>query len=613
MPTIGLANLGIDPDLVFYGQVGSVMLTIPVPAGMMPDSLNVTLQLPVFVRSASLTVSQDNRVLTQIDLPPQGGPLVIPLAGVRVDGNSATLMLRSYLLPMEGYCLDPTNPLRLANAAVTFSGAERPPTTVADFLPPVLRKLVIYVSAKPSRTESEAVLKLATAITAFYGEQDPDITVTPLPGPDTSVAPPGESAPLERHIVVAEGPDAAVRLVPSATLMPALLISGSAADLTNQTRLIASGVQRYALGSKAVVGPLSSTPQLPGNETTIRKLGQPGVNAVALNPQVGINLDQTRLGRSVQNVRVHLMGSYTPLPGNIGGQIVASVAGETVDRWPAEANGVVDRWVNIPDRLLQRYTTLAVQVNISGNTGRCGEFQPVTLTIDGESVVQSTPAKPPVPPGFQSLPQALMPRVQVGMNDTYGDTVRATLIMTGLQRLSSLPLDTVVVPVDDAIHSPNPAVVISPDAWDHPDLPLKVKAPQGVPMTVDILDDYGNPSTLTIDPVTKFGTLQAFFDGKRSVLIATSNGNSGELDELLVWLNADKRRWSNLNGIAVVAVPGRDPITVPGGVGRGANATGEAPWYAGLAGWAVGGGLLVALVAGVAIWKLRSRREVPGG
>ena len=37
------------------------------------------------------------------------------------------------------------------------------------------------------------------------------------------------------------------------------------------------------MGSKAVPGPLKSTPQLPGNETTIRRLGQPGVNASALS------------------------------------------------------------------------------------------------------------------------------------------------------------------------------------------------------------------------------------------------------------------------------------------------------------------------------------------
>jgi hypothetical protein len=63
---------------------------------------------------------------------------------------------------------------------------------------------------------------------------------------------------------------------------------------------------------------------------------------------------------------VHLRGSYTPLPQSIGGRLVASVGGETIDRWPTTADGVVDRWVDVPDRLLQRYTNLLVKLDISG-------------------------------------------------------------------------------------------------------------------------------------------------------------------------------------------------------------------------------------------------------
>ena len=89
-----------------------------------------------------------------------------------------------------------------------------------------------------------------------------------------------------------------------------------------------------------MVGPLKSAPQLPADMTTIRQLGQPGVNATALSPQVSIGLDQTRLGRSVENVRVHLRGSYTPLPTSVGGSVVAAINGETIDQWPTDGTGV---------------------------------------------------------------------------------------------------------------------------------------------------------------------------------------------------------------------------------------------------------------------------------
>ena len=162
-----------------------------------------------------------------------------------------------------------------------------------------------------------------------------------------------------------------------------------------------------------------------------------------------------------------------------------------------------------------------------------------------------------------------MPRVQVGIGaDTYGDTVRAVAILTGLQRLSALPIDTSVVPIQEAIDSPNPAVLISPDGWNHPGLPLPVTAPDTVPMTLNVLDDDGNHTTLTLEPALKFGSLQTFYDGKRSVLVATSNGGAvDQLDELLRWLSADAQRWSALDGVGLVSVPGRDPVIVPGGVG----------------------------------------------
>lgn len=605
-PTLALTDLGLEPDLLFYGQIGTSALTVPVPAGMTPATLNITAELPTYVRSAELTVSQDNRVLTRIEIPAQRGPVVIPLAGVQVVDNSITLLLRSYLLPLDGYCLDPTNPLRLTNVTVTYAGVERAPVVVADFLPPVLRKLVVYIGASPSLAEADAAVQLATAVVARYGKQYPAVEVAALPAPD--VRPPGTGGALERHIVISEGPDAGVSLY-GAGGIPALLITGPAAELVNQVRLINSRLAEYALTSKAVAGPLKSTPQLSGNETTIRKLGQPGVNAVALNPQVGIGLDQTRLGRSAHNLRVHLQGSYTPLPNSIGGQIVVSIAGETIAHWQADASGNVDRWVDVPDRLLQRYTTLNVQVNISGNTGRCGEFQPITLTIDGESAVLSEPANPPVPPGFQSLPQALMPKVQIGVNnDVFADTVRAVQIMTGLQRLSALPIDTSVVPLDDAIKSTSPAVLISPDGWNHPEIPLPVSAPDAVPMTLNAFDDFGDPTTLTLDPALKFASLQTAFDGHRSVLVATSNGASGQLDELLRWLGSDERRWSIVNGVALISVADRDPITVsaPDLMAQSAQpttASSIAPW------WWIGGAALVVVLA-LTVWmRVRERRR----
>lgn len=607
-PIIALVDMGSGAPLAFYGDQGTATLTFPVPQGLVPVALNATVEVPINVASGTLSVTQDDRTIARIPLPPVDQvPIVIPLAGAEIIDNSVTVTLRTYLVPVEGYCLDPVNPLRLVNGSVTFDGVELPPTTVAEFLPPVLRKLTIAIPANPTKVESEAAVRLAAATVAHYGTQATTVAVTTI-----GSGPAAPQFPFERGIVIQEGPDAGLSLQTGDGVIPALRISGRANELTNQTRLLSSDISRLALSSKAVAGPLRIAAQLPGNITTLRELGQNGVTAVALAPQVTVGLDQTRLGRSAHNVRVHLMGSYTPVPASVSARLVALVGGETIDSWSTDSGGVIDRWVNVPDRLLQRYTNLGVALNIAGNTGRCGEFQPLTLTIDGGSVVQSTPATPPVPSGFQSLPQSLMPRVQVGIgSNAFDDTVRATTIITGLQRLSALPIDVAVTDVQTAVNSKLPAVVVAAEGWKFAQVTLPVSPTNGR-LSLEGLDSAGEATTLTLDPAITFGSLQTVFDGQRSLLVATSNGAPGQLDELLRWLSSDPRRWSRLAGAAVVATPGHSPVTVgpqPGVAEPAATGTEDRKTWA----WALGGGIVAAAAVGTALILVRSRRGESGG
>lgn len=603
-PTVRLESVGVEGDLAMYGLQGTQTLTFPVPAGLAPAALDAVVELPPNVRAGVLTVTQGSTTVSRVDLPADRTPISIPLVGAEIEGNAVTVLLRSQLLPPEGYCLSNSDsPLRLSQPAVAFVGRELPPTVVADFLPPVLQKLVLFVPQQPSQAESDAAVRLTTAVVARYGQQSTDVDVVALPGDSTS--PTGPSQPFERQIVIREGGPTGVTLQGEG--VPALLITGTGNDLVNQSRLLSSNLSRLALASKAVAGPIRSSPQLPGNETTIRRLGQPGVNATALEPQVSIGLDQTRLGRPVQDVRVHLKGAYTPLPASVGGQVVASVGGEAVDRWPIESSGAIDRWVSVPNDLLTRYTNLDVAIDLSGNTGRCGEFQPVKLTIDGATAVQSAAATTPVPGGFQSLPQALMPRTTIGIGtDAFADTARAVTLMEGLQRLSNLPLDTTVVPFDEAAGAPGPALLISADGWSDDRLALPVATRGAAELAVEPVGG-GDPTTLTLDPGLRFGSLQTVFDGSRTVVVATSNGAAAQLDSLLDYLDADPRRWADLDGDALIATADREPVTFDAATPEAdrqlvASGTNPTAWVA------IGAGLAAA-VALLAWLVLRRRRS----
>jgi hypothetical protein len=602
-PTLGLRTIGIESTIALYGVEGVQTLSVPVQPGLVPAELVATVALPVNALGGTLEVTQEERIISRVSLPPDQTVITIPLVGARIVDNAVTVLLRSYLDLPDGYCVfDASNPLRLVGTEVRFTGQELAPTTIADFLPPVLQRLTLAVPPNPSRAESDAAVRLATAAVARYGPQRTEIDIVSADG--AALRPP---VPLERQIVITEVQTPEVSLQgPNA--VPALLISGPAADLTNQSRLLSSDLAQLAVQSKAVVGPLSTVPQLPSDRTTIRKLGQPGVNATDVaNPRVTVSLDQTRIGRSVQGVRVHLQGSYTPLPAGLAGQVTVGVSGENLDRWATEPSGQIDRWVEVPQRLMERYTNLDVAVDLAGNTGQCGEFQPITLTIDGESAVESELANPPAPAGFQSLPQALMPRIDVGIDEGLDNLRRAVRILTGLQRLSGLPFDTAVVSRADAVASSNAAIVVSPDGWNDDTVRLPVEVDADGVITVENVDGSGNSSTLALDPEVGFASLQTLYTGGRTLLVATSSKAPLELDRLLTWLDSDIGRWPGLTGNAVVSMPGREPIqlTTPAAAEEATAAAGDRKTLY----LAIGIGVLALVVLGAALVVLRGRRS----
>nr|WP_253867921.1 hypothetical protein [Mycobacterium sp. GA-1285] len=613
-PTFPLTELGPDPRLDFRGLEDSRRVTIPVPAGLAPVALNAIVELPIDPRPGVIAVRQDDRTISRVGLPPvDQAPIVIPLAGATVIDNAVTVTLSTYLLATDGYCNDPRNPLRLLNASITYEGAEQPPVTVAQFLPAVLRRLTIFLPEKPSKAEADATVQLATAAAARYDGQPTEIAIVALPEGQT--VPRAPSQPLERQIVIAEGGTGGLSL--SGAGVPWLLISGPPDDLKNQTRLLFSEISQLALAPKAVVGPLTSQSLQLGDIVTLGDLEQPELSATGLSPSVSVGLDQTKWARSIRSVRLHLLGSHTPVPGS---DITVTVGNETIDFWRTEDNGIIDHWVDVPDNLLQRYTRF--DIRLSGTYGPCGDFSTagpgdkvLSLVIDDDSTVESRPATPPVPGGLRSLPQALMsPTVQIGIgNDILGDTVRAVTIMVGLQRMSVPPIDTTVMGGQEVIDSSNPGLVIAADGWNYPDVVLPVSAAPEGPVVVSAVDDDGKPATLSLTPPLRFASLQTVFDRGRSLLVATSDVGPAQLDELLNWLNSDRTRWSTIDGVALVSTPGQGPVTVnvvgsPDATSEGAADTEwlASRWLL----WAGGGALALLAISLVLIVVLRRRRPL---
>lgn len=615
-PTLSLDDLGASGALVFYGKTSSASLSIPVPPGLFPTALNVTLDFPFNIRSGTLSVSQGDRVVGKLGLPLANlAPLVIPLDGVEVINGLATLELTLNAVAEDGYCLNPLNPIEFVNGSVTYIGTEVVPETIADFLPALLQTVYIGLPSSPSSAESEAALQLAAALQVRYRSNSPQVVLVPLPGDVARFDDPPQ--PRARRIVIKEGPDEGVSLS-FVGGVPQLLISGPGDALTNQARLLTHSSVRLAVSTKAVAGKnLNPNIALPGDSATLTQLGQPSLGSVGVSPTVNIALDQTRFGHPTQGYRVHVVGSHTPVPADIGTRVTASVEGELIDSWPTGGGGIIDHWVDVPDRLIQRFTNLAIGVDTAGAIGPCGDFRPISLAINGNTLVESTPAEPPIPPGLQSMPQALMPRTKVGLREGgFADTVRATQIVVGLQRISAVPLSIQLTPYEQAIGSEEPAILISADGWTDTSIALPVSADNSE-LTLMGFKPGDEETTLTLAPELRFGSLQTVFDGNRSLLIATSNGAPDQLDKLLFRLTAGSGMWSQLRGNAVVGIAGREPEMVPDrtpvsvygppaspGASAGVN-DGKPGWWVAVAAVALLG------VGGVSFW-MGTRRSRSG-
>jgi hypothetical protein len=599
--TMSLSDLGGSGTVAFFLHRDNITtsMTFPVPPGLAPVALRATVEIPVRLRFGNLTVSQNGRTISRVSLPTQDqADIVIPLKDVEVSGGWVNLTLGLTAIPVDPYCWDDDAPLRLVDIAATFTGGVAVPTSVANFLPPVLRKVTIGMPPKPSPAESDAAVQVAAAIATHNG-QSPVVVVVPLPAGKTALDAP--AAPLERQIVVKEGGEKGLSLQGSG--VPSLLISGAGKDLADQARLLSSASLPFATSAKAVADDLPEQELLSDNTTVADVTRSGDLTNNALWPRVGIDLDQTRFGHPLAGFRVHLLGSHTPMPRDFGGEVTVSIGDKVIDRWAATPDGVIDRTVTVPDKLLKRFVTLEVAVHTTGDPGHCGDYLPVALRIDGESTIQARPANPPVPQGIQGFPQALMPTVQFGIGpDTFGDTVRAAQIAVGLQRMSGIPLTTEVATLREAIGSGGSAVLISPDGFDDPSVTLPFNT-EGGKLTVQGVDPQGQSASLTLDPEVKFGSLQTVFDGQRSLLIASSNGAPGQLDSLLNWLTS---RWGGLNGRAVVSVPGAEPLTIANPpVIESAEA---APQQSNVFWWVAGGVAAIAAV-GAALILLRARRH----
>ena len=179
-PTLNLTALGADPDISLYGLQGTQTVTVPVPNGLTPGALTADVELPPYVQGGTLIVTQGGRTLSRVELlQAESTPVSIPLTGARVVDDAVTFTAAQQAVARRRATACTTRRFRCSSPTPrsTYTGTEAPPTVVADFLPPVLQRMTIFIPRTPSPAESDAAVRADDSRGREYGRQNTDIDI----------------------------------------------------------------------------------------------------------------------------------------------------------------------------------------------------------------------------------------------------------------------------------------------------------------------------------------------------------------------------------------------------------------------------------------------------
>lgn len=602
--------LGVADVLEFRDRSAEVAVSIRVPEGLSPRALTTTVQIPVDLAAGHLETWSGDLLLsrTRLDGAEDSVRVEIPLERGQVRNGVLGLTMRTILHSSVEACPDWTErALSLRDSEVEFDGEPEAPRVLADFIPPVLERLEIYLPDEPTPAESEAAAQLATSAAAEFGQRGLEIEVLPVSG-----SRPAEASPFTRRAVIREDDRALIELTDDA--VPTAVIRGDATTLARETRSVSSDMWSLAVTSSASLNAPLPAPRALISEATLDELGIGSRSArSAGSVEAGFGLDQTALARAVGDVTIDLVGSYSPPPADRSGLVVVSAGRTVLDSWTADGTGEIGRTVSVPASALGRYTDITVALHTAGVGAACGVLQPLTMLIDGSSRVRVGAPSSPAPAGFASLPQALMPRVQVatGSGDL-ADTARAVTILAELQALSDAPLMPEWVDEQTLLGGDVPGVfVTSGPAPSELDLPLALTSGRTLEVVGAVEEE---PATLRFYEDVDFASMQVVEESGRALLVASTSSGSGELDRTLEWLSAEGGRWSLLTGNVLFTAPDRDPLELSTAEAvqvesaeRDSSGSARTALLIGLAVTMVGAG-----VAGVVWFGSRRRRSSTG-
>ncbi|WP_055477049.1 hypothetical protein [Gordonia sp. HS-NH1] len=546
--TLDWRQLGLGTAVDIDGADAPISISVPVPEGMAPTVLSGVVASATVISDAFVQVTRnDGTILGTIPIPRFGAdqrsiPFRLPLTRIDVSDGRADLRMILRLNDSGDVC-GPDPQVSLTNLGVSYTGSAQVPSTISDVFGSVVDTVLISVPREPSAAVSQTALGLVAAVSDHYRPQRVSIDVVETSG-DSAASP---QNPLTRVVQIREQPGrGSITLDRPGRADATLILSGDAASLPEQVALFRDNLSGLAETTTAEVTEATER-EVQGSSTTFAefsgRLNAEVLGTTTLRP--GFDPTALALGRPGQ-VDVHLLARYTPVNGGARGSVLAVSGGEVLQTKALNESGTLDTRFTIPAAQVAANEPLEFRISYEPVPGECNPRSvPMTFQIDPASTVSSD-STPVRMGGFASIPLGWQPTVQVALDGTDpGQLDAAAQLIASVQRSSAVALSPVLVPLDQAMNSETGALVIA-DA--------KNAQPLNPPInTADSATLVDLPSQIRVSIPEGLGTVQAFAQNSRTVVLVSTSGSWDLVDPLFTFLDEQQGELANLRGDVVVA------------------------------------------------------------
>lgn len=542
-------QLGIGSTVRLTGTRAARLVELPAPQGLVAATLSATVHTTAFTAGGTMRVNMDGRALAAIELPSGNStttvPLVVTLPSPALPGAPTVIEIvvemASTSTDICAVLFDPPA-VDLDNVLVTYTGEATSPTSIADFLPPVLTRLDVVIADQPSLQQIEAALRIAADVTFRFGSQRPQVNL--LGASD----PPSPGNPTTRAVVVAEG-EPGIALENDPVTGPLLRVTGDDLSLSQQIDVLTGRLARLPVSSSASVG--NSAPinkELVQGSRTFAQLGAETLRASGSGSfDLPVPFSQSTLGGSTRSLVAQISGASTPIADGDAVSLAVMFNGVMISTTQLAGDGSVDLTVDLPDSLLRRDNDLILRASYVPQRGVCDPgAPPITLQIDPSSTLRGN-AGSSLLEGFERFPQALLPTFLVGVSDQdLGTAAVAVDLVAALQLASMQLLRPQVVAWSEALIDTRPTMLVG---TSNEALTTGLAPPlalgDGRPVQA-----LANGSDIQLGG--SIAALQAFTVGSREVLLATWQDKASLLGRLVDDTVMTEPGWRGLEGDVVV-------------------------------------------------------------